>query len=186
MTDQQQRHSSLPKGFELLHGAVSQDAWLVLEEWMQTNRLRGESVPIPWEMGAQNRQVAQFGFRYDYQQDMVDTTTPTPPIPPALRSLLDIPPYLTQCIINKYEPDILIPWHIDDLSFGPSILVYSFGEARPLMMRRANHHDVQYQAIPSHCSKYILTDEARYEWEHMVPTGKGHRTSFTFRSAASP
>lgn len=175
-----------PRGFELFDGAVSWDAWLVLQEWIQTNQLRDESVPIPWEIGAQNRPVAQFGFRYDYEQDTVDTTTPTRPIPPALLHLLDIPPHFTQCIINKYEPDIsTIPWHMDDLSFGPSILVYSFGEARPLLLRRATNHEERYQAIPSHCSKYVLQDEARYEWEHMVPTGKGHRTSFTFRSASA-
>jgi alkylated DNA repair dioxygenase AlkB len=174
-----------PQGFALTSNAVSQDTWFVLQEWIHTNRLLGKIQPIPRETGAQNRQVAQFGFRYDYGKDIVDTATPTPPIPPSLLDLLGIPPEYTQCIINKYEPNILIPWHKDDLAFGPTVLVYSFGEERPLWMRCADNYDEQYQVIPTHCSKYVLSGEARYDWEHMVPTGKHDRTSFTFRSQDS-
>jgi hypothetical protein len=72
-----------PQGFELVNGAVLQDAWLVLQEWIQTNRLRDESMPIPSEIGAQNHQVAQFGFRYDYEQDIVDTSDNTNSAPPS-------------------------------------------------------------------------------------------------------
>jgi hypothetical protein len=37
-------------------------------------------------------------------------------------------------------------------------------------MAANNHEKEQYQAIPSHCSKYVLQDEARYQWEHMIPS----------------
>jgi len=173
-----------PRGFQLTANAVSEESWRILQEWMDTGGLLGggESVLIPWEVGAQNRKVAQFGFRYDYDRDIVDTTTPTPPIPPTLYDLLDVPSEYTQCIINTYEADILIPWHKDDLAFGPTILVYSFGEARPLLMRHADNHDLQCEVIPTHCSKYVLSQSARYDWEHMVPTGSAFRVSFTFRS----
>ena len=52
-----------------------------------------------------------------------------------------------QCIVNVYYPTKStpsssnensgshIPWHVDDSHFGPTILVYTFGEARPLHMR---------------------------------------------------
>jgi hypothetical protein len=76
----QQGYELPPQGFELVNSPVLQDAWLVLQEWIQTNRLRDESMPISWEIGAQNHQVAQFGFRYDYEQDIVDTTTSTRPL----------------------------------------------------------------------------------------------------------
>ena len=29
-----------------------------------------------------------------------------------------------------------IPWHVDDFTFGSTIIVYSFGEARPLLFRK--------------------------------------------------
>eukprot|EP00581_Thalassiosira_minuscula_P015693 CAMPEP_0183734258 /NCGR_PEP_ID=MMETSP0737-20130205/43328_1 /TAXON_ID=385413 /ORGANISM="Thalassiosira miniscula, Strain CCMP1093" /LENGTH=298 /DNA_ID=CAMNT_0025967709 /DNA_START=20 /DNA_END=916 /DNA_ORIENTATION=- len=50
--------------------------------------------------------------------------------------------------------------------------------------------DVQYckkfECHPKHLSKYVLSGEARYDWEHSVPIGKGERVSITFRSWAGP
>lgn len=104
-------------------------------------------IPWEWSPSSQARAVAQFGFRYDYENDTVDIVTPTPAIPPLLRRLLllhqqqqqqhDVERF-TQCIINAYGPnqDSHIPWHVDDPAFGPVILVYTFGEARPLLLRR--------------------------------------------------
>lgn len=171
-----------PQGFELIPNAASEGAWSALQEWLETDILNGSLQTIAWEIGAQNRRVAQFGFRYDYDKDVVDTTTPTPPIPSKLYKLLNIPLVYTQCIINTYPPDIFIPWHKDDLQFGDTVLVYCFGEARPLLLRNVSNHSLQYTATAPHCSKYTLTGEARYEWEHMVPTGNDFRVSFTFRT----
>jgi alkylated DNA repair dioxygenase AlkB len=136
-------------------------------------------------MGAQNRRVAQFGFQYDYVNDRVDTKSPTPPIPQRLKELLHIEPHFSQCIVNEYGPNVLIPWHMDDLEFGPIISVYTFGENRPLLLKKkaeGNEQQQQYVSHPDHCSKYILQGSARYCSEHMVPVGKGARVSFTFRT----
>jgi alkylated DNA repair dioxygenase AlkB len=178
-----------PEGFSCANDAIPEATWTILQTWLDSGWLLQEkeehddcSTPIPWEIGAQNRQVAQFGFRYDYDKDIVDVTTETVPTPPRLKELLNVHESFTQCIINRYEPDILIPWHKDDLEFGPTISVFTFGEARPLLMRRADNHDITFVANPGHCSHYTLSGSARYEWEHMVPTGSGFRVSFTFRT----
>lgn len=171
----------LPKGFSLTNDAVTEGTWSILRHWIETDLLETERTPIPWQMGAQNRQVAQFGFQYDYSNDVVDTTTPTPPIPPKLKELLQVEEKYSQCIINCYEPNILIPWHKDDLRFGPTVSVYTFGEARPLLLRLEGDRD-HCQALPQHCSKYVLSNSARYDWEHMVPKGSDFRVSFTFRT----
>ena len=295
------------------------------------NDVPWESTPVP-----QNRSVAQFGFRYDYEEDIVipqskviastrdcgtstgnnsscseenmnrndtDTDTDTdaaskdedvPDIPEIFNRLLIRPMgkfqfqfvkeeketlesemqsdsdsiEFTQCIINVYRPcdhgnavnDVVkssagtcttdagvncsfnsgshIPWHVDDLKFGPTIVVYTFGDddnhpIRPLHMRSSLNSvqfnseeqinkdaDVQvhvpvgivdreddryqnagggtkvnldsgrssdteycyYTSHPRHCSCYILSGEARYDWEHSVPTGSGWRVSITFRT----
>ena len=171
-----------PEGFFLKQNAVSEETWKILKTWINTDLVDNEHAPIPWQIGAQNRQVAQFGFRYDYTKHVVDTTTPTVQIPPKLNELLHVDNSYayTQCIINRYEPDILIPWHKDDLDFGPTVSVFTFGEARPLLLRLADDHKIA--ATPGHCSKYSLSESSRYEWEHMVPTGSEFRVFFTFRT----
>lgn len=292
------------------------------------NDVPWESTPVP-----QNRSVAQFGFRYDYKEDIViapsksiastrgtctgnnsscskekmnrnDTDAASkdedvPDIPEIFNRLLIRPMgkfqfqfqfvkeeketlesemgtcsrsttaqsdvdsiEFTQCIINVYRPcdhgnavnDVVkssagtctdagvnfnsgshIPWHVDDLKFGPTIVVYTFGDddnhpIRPLHMRSSLNSvqfnseeqinkdaDVQvhipvgvdrdrdknagggtkvnldsgrssdteycyYTSHPRHCSCYILSGEARYDWEHSVPTGSGWRVSITFRT----
>lgn len=174
----------VPQGFSLAHNAVSEGNWKKLRHWMETDVLKERITPIPWEIGAQNRRVAQFGFRYDYVNDVVDTVTSTPPIPPQLKELLNVDEKYSQCIINRYEPDVLIPWHRDDLSFGPTVAVYTFGESRPLLLRRrpqGGQPGCSYRAIPRHCSKYVLSHSARYDWEHKIPPGFAVRVSFTFR-----
>lgn len=223
---------------------------------------------IPWEPTPypQNRPVAQFGFRYDYERDIVvvpedenDVTnneasdqsvhnSPAPRIPKLFHRLLlqplqeasggceaeerserEAPPKtesFTQCIVNVYCPinaqtDKIknhrnthlsttcslgshIPWHVDNPIFGPRIRVYTFGESRPLHMRLKHNKELHsnllssdtikaemerienecsyYTAHPPHCSCYVLSGEARHDWEHSVPSGSGWRVSITFRT----
>lgn len=114
----------------------------------------------------------------------------------------------TQCIINMYDAENEIPWHLDHTYFGNKVLVYTFGEERPLLLRkpipqkiegnkttakieyspiRLHKPDEDYMfhticAYPRHLSKYILEGSARNEWEHSVPCGKDTRVSITFRT----
>ena len=88
--------------------------------------------------------------------------------------------HYTQCIINAYEAQNEIPWHLDHKYFGDKVLVYTFGEERPLLLRKQisfgsiglQQPEEEYtfhitQAYPRHCSKYILQGSARNEWEHL-------------------
>lgn len=110
-----------------------------------------------------------------------------------------------------YEADNEIPWHLDHVFFGPEVLVYTFGEERPLLLRKPLNDEecmddngdsitekmngnqsenerkyVYTRAFPRHCSKYVLSGPARDVWEHSVPSGKGERVSITFRSWVGP
>lgn len=152
---------------------------------------------IPWEASPQDqcRPVAQFGrAKYDYDQDVVVASTQANgAIPPILKRLLlsnlkgneatnsmIASQDWSQCIINAYGANSTshIPWHVDDRRFGPIVLVYTFGEARPLLMR----NNATYAALPGHLSRYVLSGESREHWEHSVPAGKGWRVSITFRT----
>jgi len=211
-----------PSGFHLVHNAVSNETWEVIQRWLSSNMLPSSAnepsnlmcVPIPWETGEQmqGRVIAQFGScKYDYTVDdavLCDQST-TIQIPSYIRETLleneggDDEEHYTQCIINVYEANNEIPWHLDHKNFGDKVLVYTFGEERPLLLRKPIPHkdekriaygsiglqqpEKEYtfhtsRAYPRHCSKYILQGSARNEWEHSVPSGSGKRVSITFRS----
>ena len=86
---------------------------------------------IPWQEGSQGRKVAQFGScKYDYVADVALQCDPTiNPIPEYIHQTLlkDVPNgnQYTQCIINKYEAENIIPWHLDHEYFGPEVLQWS-------------------------------------------------------------
>lgn len=167
----------------------------------------------------QNRKIAQFGnCKYDYINDIAATGDDITPIPKYISDTLltnDEQKQYTQCIINLYEAENEIPWHVDHEYFGESVMVYVFGDNRPLMFRKQktsndecidrdlrtartddsaavnvehseNSSFVFMTAYPLHCSKYILRDSARTVWEHSVPKGKAERISITFRSWRGP
>lgn len=188
----------------------------------------------------QGRRVAQFGnCKYNYKTDVAeccdnDMTFSTsdnmtdnvdssccrssiPPIPKYIQQhLLDNrqqhtkSEQYTQCIINMYKAENEIPWHIDHEHFGEKVLVYTFGDDRPLLLRKPyndncdgdkritihnesnqseddnNHTYIYTQVFPRHLSKYVLSGPARHEWEHSVPSGKRDRVSITFRSWIGP
>lgn len=235
-----------PEGLYAEHNMISETAWKVLEHWLEQDEFSTYNVitatataiasPIPWEIGAQNRRVAQFGFRYNYGTSVVEyecddvDDDAVPEIPLELRLILlescserlrkllhdTVPPEwdptaFTQCIINVYDADNIIPWHWDHKEFGPVVLVFTFGEDRPLLLRRLKssvlldrtidnnhnyplsqcHHEEgsyseedyeYYTAYPKHGSCYVLTGPVRYQWEHSVPKGSGFRVSITFRT----
>ncbi|KAL7444112.1 hypothetical protein ACHAXM_009862 [Skeletonema potamos] len=134
----------------------------------------------------QGRQVAQFGScKYDYIADEAVLCEQIIPIPTYIRQTLlsneDSEQY-TQCIINVYEAQHKIPWHVDHEYFGDKVLVYTFGEERPLLLRKPVSIKDESLAYPRHSSKYVLQGIARNEWEHSVPSGNGKRVSITFRS----
>ena len=174
-----------PTGLQYIEGAVSPALWGELQVWLVSDP------QIPWERAVEGRRVAQWGYRYDYQVHDVDRT-PVAPIPPALRKLIARETSrFTQCIINEYTASDGIPWHTDHPSFGPEILVFSFGAPRALLLRKPGVDGVDFSLKPQHCSAYRLVGEARNEWQHCVLGGPlaegaaGIRYSMTFRSAAA-
>ncbi|KAL7465388.1 hypothetical protein ACHAXS_006971 [Conticribra weissflogii] len=179
----------------------------VTAEMSNTNEKPMIKVPIPWETGSQmqHRKIAQFGnCKYDYLADIAvacdgdEFNSTSHPIPEYIRQVLLHPDKIddsekyTQCIINLYEGVNEIPWHVDHEYFGERVLVYTFGEERPLLFRKKKKCDnsldgyIYAKSYPRHCSMYLLKGEARKEWEHSVPSGLGQRVSITFRSWQGP
>ncbi|CAK9051073.1 unnamed protein product [Durusdinium trenchii] len=167
-----------PEGFQRASVAKSPKEWSALKRWME------ECQEIPWEKAIEGRRVAQWGVRYDYTTQSVDLT-PVLPIPPVLREIFpEVGAEFTQCIINEYGAQDAIPWHLDDLAFGPTVRVFVFGDPRPLLLRPLDGDGGTKTVEMRHLWSYSFSGPARYQWEHCVPTGQDRRWSVTFRSLA--
>eukprot|EP00930_Biecheleria_cincta_P063302 TRINITY_DN48831_c0_g1_i1.p1 TRINITY_DN48831_c0_g1~~TRINITY_DN48831_c0_g1_i1.p1 ORF type:complete len:457 (+),score=54.45 TRINITY_DN48831_c0_g1_i1:90-1460(+) len=166
-------------GLSQTRSAVLPSTWNSFQRWLH------EDAAIPWETAIEGRRVAQWGVRYDYARQEVDLS-PVVPIPAKLRELFpEAGPELTQCIINEYGAKDGIPWHADHPAFGPDILVYCFGDDRPVLFRKIGAESQQLSVNVGHLGCYRFSGEARYEWEHSVPVGVAYRVSVTFRSVQS-
>ena len=169
----------LPPGLTITPHAITSEHSAALQHWLQ------HDTAIPWEHSIEGRRVAQFGVRYDYHQQCVDLT-PVLPLPKVLRQWLpNVTSEFTQCIINEYAPNDAIPFHTDAPLFGPNILVFCLGEARPLLLQRHLEQDqpkIEFSASIEHRWSYQMSGEARDIWQHAVPAGVGRRVSITFRS----
>ena len=134
-----------------------------------------------------NRKTTSFGWRYDFNDA---SFTPADPFPDWLELLRDraasfakaAPSDIHHALIACYEAGAGIGWHKDrdvfekvvGVSLGtPAIL--RFRQRRGAGFRRAN--------IPVEPrSAYLLSGEARWEWEHRITPGDQLRYSITFRT----
>eukprot|EP00931_Biecheleriopsis_adriatica_P042292 TRINITY_DN24103_c0_g1_i2.p1 TRINITY_DN24103_c0_g1~~TRINITY_DN24103_c0_g1_i2.p1 ORF type:complete len:413 (-),score=52.11 TRINITY_DN24103_c0_g1_i2:26-1264(-) len=162
-------------GLRQTRSAVLPTTWESFRQWLS------QDADIPWEKAKEGRRVAQWGVRYDYSRQTVDLT-PVAKIPARMREFFpQAGPHLTQCIINEYGPKDGIPWHADHPSFGPEILVYCFGDDRPVLFRKIGATS-EISIRVGHLGCYQFSGEARHAWEHSVPEGTAYRVSVTFRS----
>ena len=84
--------------------------------------------------------------------------------------------------VNEYRPGAGIGWHKDKPQFG---IVVGVSLLAPATMRFRRAHGARWIRI-SHTVKprsiYILSGEARTEWEHSIPPLSDLRYSITFRT----
>ncbi len=134
-----------------------------------------------------NRKTRSFGWRYDFEDS---SFAPTEPIPEWLQPLREKaaefariqPADFVHVLLARYDPGAGIGWHRDrdvfekvvGISLGtPAIL--RFRRRKPGGFDRAN-----LDLAPR--SAYLLSDEARWEWEHRILPGDQLRFSVTFRT----
>ena len=136
-----------------------------------------------------NRRVVSFGLKYDYSRRSVE---PDSVMPAFLEDLLlrvaefagfDLDAF-QQVGVNEYRPGVGIGWHKDKPQFG---IVVGVSLLAPATMRFRRADGSRWQRI-SHAVKprsiYILSGEARTEWEHSIPPLTELRYSVTFRTLA--
>jgi alkylated DNA repair dioxygenase AlkB len=134
-----------------------------------------------------NRKTESFGWRYDFDDASFTRGEPIPdwllPVRAKAAAFAGLPPEgFVQALVARYDPGAGIGWHRDrdvfeqvvGISLGtPAIL--RFRQRLPSGFKRAS-----IEIAPR--SAYLLSGDARWEWEHRITPGEQLRFSITFRS----
>ena len=142
------------------------------------------------------RRIVQFGWSYELNSRR---TEPGEPLPTFLMALRDRaaewaripPPDFAEALVIEYPAGAAIGWHRDAPQFGDviagiSLLSASRMRFRPYVSpagqrsappRRATHHvELEPRAA------YLISGEARRDFEHNIPPVASLRYSVTFRT----
>jgi alkylated DNA repair protein (DNA oxidative demethylase) len=134
-----------------------------------------------------NRRTQSFGWRYDFDDA---SFTPAEPIPEWLQPVRARaaafaglqPGDFVHVLFARYDPGAGIGWHRDrdvfDRVVGISLnapATLRFRQRAPTGFKRAN-----LDVAPR--SAYLLSGEARHDWEHSIAPGDALRFSITFRT----
>uniref|UniRef100_A0A6C0LTK8 Fe2OG dioxygenase domain-containing protein n=1 Tax=viral metagenome TaxID=1070528 RepID=A0A6C0LTK8_9ZZZZ len=138
-----------------------------------------------------SRRTAHFGYYYLYDRSGLKNA---PIIPDFLKDLVNpkrinnkITKYVVsdtctfnQIIINEYTPGQQIAYHIDHVKlFGPIIVCITIGQSIPIKFK---YDDNIKEVNIDEGSMYIMTDAARYKWQHSLKNiSDNTRYSLTYR-----
>ena len=134
-----------------------------------------------------NRKTRSFGWRYDFEDA---SFAPTEPIPAWLEPLRERaadfanfqPRDFVHVLLARYDPGAGIGWHRDRDVFE-NVVGISFGTAATLRFRRRKANGFERANLDvAPRSAYLLSGEARWDWEHRIVPGDQLRFSITFRT----
>jgi DNA oxidative demethylase len=134
-----------------------------------------------------NRKTQSFGWRYDFEDA---SFTPAAPVPDWLLPLrsraADVANVkadnFVHVLLARYDPGAGIGWHRDRDVFE-QVVGISLSSAAVLRFRRrtgSGFSRAKLEVVPR--SAYLLSGEARHEWEHSIAPGESLRFSITFRA----
>lgn len=136
------------------------------------------------------RKVASFGYDYSFDKRALTTGRP---IPPAFRPLiekvsaytgLDVEQF-AELLITEYPPGSVINWHRDappfDLIAGISLLSDCVFRFRPHEKTKQTRGSIRSLTLRRR-SLYIISADARTQWQHATLPVKERRYSITLRT----
>ena len=134
-----------------------------------------------------NRKTRSFGWRYDFDDASFAATEPIPgwllPLRETAARFAELEPGdFVHVLLARYDPGAGIGWHRDRDVFDR---VVGFSLAAPATLRfrrrRSDGFDRANLDVRPR-SAYLLSSEARWEWEHSIVPGQNLRFSITFRA----
>ena len=134
-----------------------------------------------------NRKTHSFGWRYDFDDASFAPSDPIPewlqPFRQRAADLADCqPPDFVHALVARYDPGAGIGWHRDRDVFD-KVVGFSFASPATLRFRQRvpdGFRRVRLTVEPG--SAYLLSGEARHDWEHSIAPGEQLRFSVTFRT----
>ena len=144
--------------------------------------------PVAFRGFTAKRRAIHFGAGYNFDQREV---TAAPALPEFLLPVREkaaavagaAADTFTEGLVMEYPPGAVIGWHRDAPKFGPTVLGVSLGSAARLRFKRVRVGVVERTSLVLEPrSAYVMTGEARSQWQHSIPAVDGLRYSITFRS----
>jgi alkylated DNA repair dioxygenase AlkB len=175
----------MPRGFRYQEEAISEEEESVLVTAIESLDLK----PFEFHGYIGNRRVINFGFKYDFTRRFVEKADG---VPQFLHELLgraaefagNNQDAFQQVGINEYQVGAGIGWHKDKPEFGIIVGVSLLAPATMRFRKKENDNWVRVSQTLKPRSIYLLSGEARTEWEHSVPPLDSLRYAITFRTLA--
>jgi alkylated DNA repair dioxygenase AlkB len=174
-----------PAGFGYQEDVITEVEEATLVAALQNLELK----PFEFQGHLANRRVISFGLRYDYSRRTVEAASEFPPFLNELRAKAaeftgrDVSEF-RQAGVNEYRPGAGIGWHKDKALFGIVVGVSLLAPAAMRFRRVQGRGWARLTKTIAPRSMYVLSGEARTEWEHSIPPLDQLRYSITFRTLA--
>jgi len=146
-----------------------------------------ELLPFRFRGWTGKRLTRTYGWRYDFDDSSFAPAEPIPgwlqPLRAKAASFAGVwPEDFAHVLLVRYDPGAGIGWHRDRPQFE-IVVGISLGSPATLRFRRrrpGGFDRTQIEVLPR--SAYLLSGEARHQWEHSIAPGDTLRFSITFRT----
>ena len=143
--------------------------------------------PFKFQGWLGNRKTRTFGWRYDFDDSNFAPAEPIPawldgPREQAAKFAGLAADDFIHVLLARYDPGAGIGWHRDRDVFED---VVGFSLGTPAVLRFRQRSEAGFRRVNvdlSPRSIYLLSGEARHEWEHRIVPGDRLRFSITFRT----
>lgn len=137
-----------------------------------------------------NRKTQSFGWRYDFDDASFSPAEPIPdwlePVRTRAGQFAGINPSdFVHVLLARYDPGAGIGWHRDRDVFE-NVVGISLNTPATLRFRQRTAEGFKranVEVMPR--SAYLLSGEARHDWEHSISPGESLRFSITFRTLSA-
>jgi len=170
-------------GLELREDFISRDEERALLRKLQAMDL----APFRFHGWTGNRKTQSYGWRYDFDDASFRPTETIPewlgPVRDQAAAIADVQPSdIAHVLIARYDPGAGIGWH-KDRSVFEKVIGISLNSSATLRFRQRDGSGFRRFSLPVEPrSAYLLSGEARHEWEHSIVPGEDLRFSITFRT----
>jgi alkylated DNA repair dioxygenase AlkB len=172
-----------PEGFKYQGDVLSADAEALLVEEIRSLPFRD----FEFHGFTGKRRVISFGWRYDFNERVLEKADDIPAFLLPLRELAarfaelesDV---LRHVLVTEYGEGAAIGWHRDKAVFGEVIGVSLLAPCVFRLRRRVGEKWERVSIPAEPRSMYLLRGPARTEWEHSIPPVEMLRYSVTFRA----